>query len=78
MTRVAFNAEHFGDHLESVAAFTKNLESNRAAHIGQLSRQVNQRSFGTDILGCALGNNVSAGGFVPLSFNFEGCEISWA
>src|SRR5258705_13785972 len=78
MTRVPLNAEHFGNHLQTLSGFTEHLKTNGAADIGQVSRQVYQSSFRADIFRSALGDSVSATRLVPLRFDLQACKIAWS
>jgi hypothetical protein len=71
MTRVALNAQHFSNHLQLFSVFALYFKSHTTANFRQLSRQVNESAFRSDILRDALGNNVRTARFIPFSTHFE-------
>src|SRR4029078_9954560 len=78
MTGMSFDAKHLRYHLELLARLAEHFETHRPADVRQLSRQIDKRALGTDVLRCALGDDVRAVGHVPLGFDLEAGEITWS
>src|SRR6185369_11642056 len=78
MTRMAFDAQHLGDHLKLLARFARDFEPDTTANLRQLPRQVDQRTFGSDVFRRAFRDHVRAARLVPLGANFKTRKITWA
>src|SRR4051794_12307729 len=51
MARVSFDAEHFGNHLQLLAGFAEDFEPHTTTYVGQLSREVHERTLWANVLG---------------------------
>src|ERR1041384_8683170 len=78
MTRMTFDAQHFRDHWQLLTGFAGDCEHHTTADLRQLTRQVDQRSFRSDVLRRAFRDDVGAARFVPLRFHFEARKIAWS
>src|ERR1044072_3374332 len=76
MTRMACDAQDLSDHLQLLASFTQHFESHTTTYVGQLSRQVHQRTFRPDIFRHTFSDYVRAGRIVPLGADFEARQIA--
>jgi hypothetical protein len=78
MAGMAFDAEDLSDDLELLACFVEDFETHATADFRQLSWQVYERAFRTNILSGALGHDVRAAWVVPLGFYLEAREVTWS
>jgi hypothetical protein len=75
---MTFDAQHFRDYLKLFTRLAEHLETYATADVGQLSWQVNKRSFRADIFRCAFGHDVCAAWVIPLGFYLETGEVARA
>jgi hypothetical protein len=75
---MALDTKHFRDYLKLLTGFTEHFETYTTTDLGQLSRQVHECAFWTNILGGAFRDNVRAAGLIPLRLHLEAREVTWA
>src|SRR6185436_9202574 len=78
VTGVSLDTKHFRDHLQLLAGFAKHFKTHTTADLRQLSWQVYECAFRTNVLSGAFGDDVRTARLVPLRFNFERGEVAWS
>src|SRR4051812_29545627 len=74
---MTLDAQHLRDHLQFLTGLAEHFETHATTDRGELSRQVYECAFRSNVLSDAFGDDMRAAWFIPLRFHLETCEITW-